>query len=153
MQLFSPTMQLFNPTIQLFNPTIHLFNPTIQLFNPTMHSSIPQFNSSIPQFNSSIPQCNLQSHNSTLVMLQEVVVFNESQLPKPLTVQLLDAGDNPSHTSDIKVQIAKDAKLKVTFINRRWEKWNNLRLLLPNEHKNWPAVDLNNLEKLLSSFF
>ena len=42
-----------------------------------------------------------------------MTVFNDSKLPNPLKVQLLDEAGNPSKTADIKVQIAKDPKLKV----------------------------------------
>ncbi|XP_041360659.1 structural maintenance of chromosomes flexible hinge domain-containing protein 1-like [Gigantopelta aegis] len=44
---------------------------------------------------------------------QPVTVFNDSRLPYPLKIQLLDEAGNPSKTADIKVQIAKDPKLKL----------------------------------------
>ena len=44
---------------------------------------------------------------------QVVTVYNESKFPAPLSVQVLDAADNICKQADVKVQIAKDPKLKV----------------------------------------
>ena len=42
-----------------------------------------------------------------------MTVYNESKFPAPLSVQVLDAADNICKQADVKVQIAKDPKLKV----------------------------------------
>ncbi|XP_071103421.1 structural maintenance of chromosomes flexible hinge domain-containing protein 1-like isoform X1 [Haliotis cracherodii] len=44
---------------------------------------------------------------------QAVAVYNDSKLPHSLKVQLLDEAGNPSKTADIKIQIAKDPKIKL----------------------------------------
>ncbi|XP_052765757.1 structural maintenance of chromosomes flexible hinge domain-containing protein 1-like [Mya arenaria] len=44
---------------------------------------------------------------------EELVLYNESQFPKPIVVQLLDEGENPARVADIKMQLAKDTKLKL----------------------------------------
>ena len=48
-----------------------------------------------------------------------MTVYNESKFPAPLTVRVLDIADNPCKQADIKVQIAKDPKLKVCIITIR----------------------------------
>ena len=42
-----------------------------------------------------------------------MTVYNESKFPAPLSVQVLDVVDNPCKKADLKIQIAKDPKLKV----------------------------------------
>ncbi|XP_060561375.1 structural maintenance of chromosomes flexible hinge domain-containing protein 1-like [Ruditapes philippinarum] len=44
---------------------------------------------------------------------QEVLVYNESKLTKPLAIQLLDEGDNICTTPDVRLQLARDVKLKL----------------------------------------
>ncbi|XP_053383340.1 structural maintenance of chromosomes flexible hinge domain-containing protein 1-like isoform X2 [Mercenaria mercenaria] len=44
---------------------------------------------------------------------QEVLVYNESKFAKPLAIQLLDEGDNACRTPDIRMQLARDVKLKL----------------------------------------
>ncbi|XP_060084908.1 structural maintenance of chromosomes flexible hinge domain-containing protein 1-like [Ylistrum balloti] len=43
---------------------------------------------------------------------ETVTVLNENKLPRPLIVQLLDEGDNEVNMPDIKIQLAKDTKIK-----------------------------------------
>ena len=40
-------------------------------------------------------------------------MYNESKLTKPLAIQLLDEGDNVCKTADVRLQLARDVKLKV----------------------------------------
>ncbi|KAL4217928.1 inactivation of X chromosome by DNA methylation [Mactra antiquata] len=44
---------------------------------------------------------------------EEVLVYNEGKFPKPLSVQLLDKGGNVVRKSDIRMQLARDMKLKL----------------------------------------
>lgn len=46
--------------------------------------------------------------------VQPVTVYTDNKLPFPIRVQLLDSSGSPSHTSDIRVHITKDSKIKVT---------------------------------------
>lgn len=49
-------------------------------------------------------------------ILQTITVLNEGKLPRSIVVQLCDQFGNPAKVSDVRMQLTKEGKIKVTVI-------------------------------------
>lgn len=65
--------------------------------------------------NSNFSLVDIDSFFCTFLLFQIFTVYNESKLPHPLMVQLVDKGGNPCHEADVRILLGKDTGVKVRF--------------------------------------